>query len=38
LRYAHPVPAEAFMVLELVPGALAAGGGVVTYLPEFDAA
>ena len=37
LRYEHPVPDEAFMVIELRPGALGDGGGVVKYLPEFDA-
>lgn len=31
-----PVPAEAFMVLELVPGALANVRGLVRYRPEFS--
>lgn len=35
LRYEQPVPDAAFMVLELVPGALAGVGGVVRYLPAF---
>jgi putative acetyltransferase len=30
------VPDEAFMALELRPGALAGGGGRVIYLPEFS--
>jgi putative acetyltransferase len=30
-----PVPPEAFMVLELDPGALAGSSGVVHYRPEF---
>ena len=29
-------PAEAFMALELAPGALAGAGGIVRYEPEFD--
>jgi putative acetyltransferase len=36
LRYAQPVPEEAFMVAELVPGALRGRTGVVSYLPAFD--
>ena len=35
LRYTDDVPPEAFMVLELEPGALPARGGVVRYRPEF---
>ena len=31
-------PEEAFMALELAPGALAGAGGLVRYEPEFDAA
>ena len=31
-----PVPSEAFMVLELSPGAAAARRGVVRYRPEFE--
>jgi putative acetyltransferase len=31
-------PEEAFMALELAPGALAGASGVVRYEPEFDAA
>lgn len=31
-----PVPAEAFMVLELIPGALQGIEGVVKYPPTFD--
>jgi putative acetyltransferase len=33
-----PVPDEAFMVLELVPGALRGVAGMVKYPPPFDAA
>lgn len=33
----YQVPPEAFMVAELVPGALAGYRGVVRYRPEFDA-
>ena len=36
LEYEHPVPPEAFMVLELQPGALAQMRGVVRYRPEFS--
>jgi putative acetyltransferase len=36
LRWEHRAPDEAFMALELVPGALAEMGGVVRYHPEFD--
>ena len=35
LRYEQPVPDEAFMALELVPGALTGVAGVVRYLPAF---
>jgi len=31
-------PEEAFMALELAPGALSGAGGLVRYEPEFDAA
>lgn len=38
LRWEHACPPEAFMALELTPGALAeARGGVVRYRPEFAA-
>lgn len=37
LRYEQDVPDEAFMVIELRSRALAGGGGVVKYLPEFAA-
>lgn len=36
LRYVDEVPREAFMAIELEPGALPAGGGVVRYRPEFS--
>jgi putative acetyltransferase len=35
LRYEDQVPDDVFMALELKLGALAAGGGTVTYRPEF---
>jgi putative acetyltransferase len=35
LAWEHPAPDEAFMVLELRPGALAGRGGIVRYEPEF---
>jgi putative acetyltransferase len=35
LRCEYPVPDEAFMALELVPGALAGVSGLVKYRPEF---
>jgi putative acetyltransferase len=38
LRAEFTVPGEAFMVAELVPGALAGLEGLVRYLPEFGAA
>ena len=34
-RWEHDAPREAFMVLELEPGALLAGPGVVRYRPEI---
>lgn len=37
LTCAYDVPDEHFMALELVPGALAGGNGVVLYAPEFAA-
>lgn len=37
LRWEHEAADEAFMALELVPGALAGVAGVVRYRPEFDA-
>ena len=36
LRFGALVPDEAFMAVELVPGALAGAGGVVRYREEFD--
>jgi putative acetyltransferase len=36
IHFSAPVPEEAFMVLELHPGALAGYRGTVHYLPEFD--
>jgi putative acetyltransferase len=38
LRYEVEVPAEAFMVIELRPGAFSGGGGVVSYHPKFSGA
>jgi putative acetyltransferase len=35
LRYEQPVPDEVFMALELRPGALSGGGGIVKYHREF---
>lgn len=35
VRFEQDVPEEAFMLLELRPGALAGQGGVVKYRPEF---
>ena len=35
IRYEHPIPSEAFMVLELRTGAVARSGGVARYRPEF---
>ncbi len=37
LRWEHDCPDEAFMALELLPGALDGICGVVHYRPEFDA-
>jgi putative acetyltransferase len=37
VAWEHPVPDEAFMLLELRPGALGGRGGVVRYQPEFGA-
>jgi len=36
LRYDVEVPVEAFMVMELRPGALSGRGGVVRYMPKFS--
>lgn len=36
IRWEHTVPREAFMVVELAPGALAGRKGVVHYRPEFS--
>jgi putative acetyltransferase len=36
IQYSAPVPDEAFMVLELRPGALQDYHGIVHYLPKFD--
>ncbi|WP_255990434.1 GNAT family N-acetyltransferase [Chitinolyticbacter albus] len=36
LTCAYDVPAEYFLALELAPGALAGGNGVVQYAPEFS--
>jgi putative acetyltransferase len=36
IEYEHPAPLEAFMVLELQPGALAHTRGVVRYRPAFS--
>ena len=36
IRWEHNAPEEAFMVMELRPGALAGLRGVVRYRPEFD--
>lgn len=38
LRSEYSVPDEAFMVVELEPGALVGLSGVVSYLPEFSRA
>ena len=38
LRCEYPVPDEAFMAVELEPGALANSHGLVKYRPEFGAA
>ncbi len=36
IRCSFEVPAEAFLVAELVPGALTGCAGIVKYRPEFD--
>jgi putative acetyltransferase len=36
LEYEEPIPPEAFMAVELRPGALTPGGGTVRYRPEFS--
>lgn len=36
IRWEHDAPEEAFMVMELEPGALAGRRGVIRYQPEFD--
>jgi putative acetyltransferase len=36
IRWERNVPDEAFMVAELLPGALDGLSGVVHYRPEFD--
>jgi putative acetyltransferase len=36
VRCAYPAPDEAFMALELVPGALRGAAGTAHYEPEFD--
>lgn len=36
IRWEHDAPEEAFMVMELRPGALDGARGVVRYRPEFD--
>lgn len=36
IRWERPCPDEAFIALELTPGALAGKAGVVRYRPEFD--
>jgi putative acetyltransferase len=38
VRWEHPAPDEAFMLLELRAGALGGRGGIVRYQPEFGAA
>jgi putative acetyltransferase len=38
LRYGEPVPDEAMMAMELIPGALDAQRGVIRYHPEFEKA
>jgi putative acetyltransferase len=35
IRWEHDAPEEAFMVMELRPGALSGVSGIVRYLPEF---
>ncbi len=36
IRWEHDAPEEAFMVMELQPGALAGHRGIIRYRPEFD--
>lgn len=36
IRWEHDAPEEAFMVMELEPGALDGRRGVIRYQPEFD--
>lgn len=36
IRWEHDAPEEAFMVMELQPGALAGRRGIIRYQPEFD--
>lgn len=36
IRWEHDAPEEAFMVMELRPGALKGVEGIVRYQPEFD--
>lgn len=36
IRWEHNAPEEAFMVMELRPGALTGRRGVIRYRPEFD--
>lgn len=36
IRWEHNAPEEAFMVMELRPGALSGLRGVIRFLPEFD--
>jgi putative acetyltransferase len=36
IRWEHDTPEEAFMVMELRPGALSGLSGVIRYQPEFD--
>lgn len=36
IRWEHDASEEAFMVMELRPGALAGARGVISYRPEFD--
>jgi putative acetyltransferase len=36
IRWEHDAPEEAFMVMELQPGALSGLGGIVRYQPEFE--
>lgn len=36
IRWEHDAPEEAFMVMELRPGALAGARGIVRYQPEFE--